>query len=210
MERVCKACEATFEPTFGRQINCGDCKQKKTTYKQNERMAQAEQQGKFQDVEDYVMPPEQNQRLGTNAAETLAKVRQELPDKKLTMDDTQTVEGIANCLLGLENGWSKKLQFGRGDVQLLVAGHFLDAIGSGAVERVHRAPHLLLSTTFAEMYRKFLPMVVEWSKKNPQYCSGDLILDVHAGVSGTYILKPKQPPAATPPAYAIFRQMNLV
>jgi hypothetical protein len=90
--------------------------------------------------------------------------------------------------MGLDNGWTKKVVLGKDpSVQLLVGGHFVDAIGSAAVERVHQAPHLLLSTTFAEMYRKFLPMVVDWASKNRQYASDDLILDVHAGVWGTYI-----------------------
>ena len=199
MERICKTCEATFEPTFGRQINCGECKQKKTAYKQAERAKQAEQAGKFQDVDDYVMPDTQRTHLDQIASETVQKVRAELPTVKLTTSDLYVIESCSECLVGLEHNYTKRVMFNRSDVQMLVAGHLVDAVASTAVERVHRAPHLLLSTTFAEMYRKFLPMVVDWASKNRQYASDDLIRDVREGLAGTYIPKLKYTPAAPPP-----------
>jgi hypothetical protein len=195
MQRICQTCENTFEPTFHSQKNCADCKLKKTTYKQNER----EERGlaKKPDASDYVSPHADT--LAKHAAETLANIRQELPDKKLTMDDAMVIEGIAETMLGLGNSWTKKVTLGKDPtVQLLVGGHFVDAIGSAAVERVHQAPHLLLSTTFAAMYQKFLPMVIDWASKNKQYSSDDLIRDVREGVAGTYILKTKTA-VATPP-----------
>jgi hypothetical protein len=196
MERICKTCEAQFDPTFANQLNCAECKLKKTVYKQAEREAV-----KIPDASDYVLP----EAHAKHAAETLAKVKFELPDKKLTLDDVQVVEGIAETLLGLENSWSKKVTLGKDPtVQLLVGGHFCDAIASTAVERVHRAPHLLLSTTFAEMYRKFLPMVVDWASKNRQYASDDLMRDVREGLAGTYIPKPRYTPAAPPPDVPTF------
>ena len=116
------------------------------------------------------------------------------------MDDSQVVEQIAETLLGLENGWTKKVTLGKDPtVQMLIGGHFVDAVAATSVERVHQAPHLLLSTTFAEMYRKFLPMVVDWASKNRQYASDDLIRDVREGLAGTYIPKLKYTPAAPPP-----------
>jgi hypothetical protein len=49
------------------------------------------------------------------------------------------------------------------------------------------------------MYRKFLPMVVDWASKNRQYASDDLIRDVREGLAGTNIPKPKYTPAAPAP-----------
>jgi hypothetical protein len=216
--RICKSCEQPFEAEFGRQLNCGTCKQAKTKYKQVERAQQAEQQGKFQDVEHYLgwggssrggkppggtnrqMPEAQRTQLDQVASGTLSKVRQELPGVKLTMDDTFVIETVAETMCGFENSITKRVTFGRNaDVQMLCGGHLPDAIGSAAVERVHQAPHLLLSTTFAAMYQKFLPMVLSWSKKNPEFASADLIRDVHAGIDGTFKLRPAPPvPAAQP------------
>jgi hypothetical protein len=119
MERICKTCTAPFDPKFANQLNCADCKLKKTVYKQKEREAV-----KIPDASDYVSPHADT--LAKHAAETLAKGRRELPEKKLTMDDSQTVEGIAECLLGLENAWTKKVTLGRNpSVLLLVGNHFL-------------------------------------------------------------------------------------
>jgi hypothetical protein len=199
MQRICQTCETTFEPTFHMQKNCAPCKQKKTVYKQNEREAQAEQKGKFRNVEDYVMPPEQTERLATYAAETLARVKSELPDKKLTMDDAMVIEGIAETMLGLENSWTKKVTLGKDPaVQLLVGGHFVDAIGSAAVERVHQNPALLQSATFAVMYRSFLPMVISWARKNKDFASVELIQDVFAELTGAYVLKTPRPGGNAP------------
>ena len=186
MERIGKTCEAPFEVEFARQLNCGSCKQKKTVYKQTER----EERGlaKLPDASDYVSPHADT--LAKHAAETLAKVKSELPDKKLTLDDSQVVEQITETLLGLENGWTEKVTLGKNPtVQMLIGGHFVDAVAATSVERVHLNPTLLLSETFRQMYQKFLQMVVEWSKKNQQYVSPDLIKDVHAGLSGSYVLK---------------------
>jgi len=156
--------------------------------------------GKIPDASDYVMPEEDAKRLATCAADSLRKVQSELPDKKLTLDDSQVVEGIAETLLGLENGWTKKGTLGKNPtVQMLIGGHFVDAVAATSVERVHRNPTLLLSETFRQMYQRFLPMVVEWSKKNQQYVSPDLMTDVHAGLSGSFVLKITKPPAAPPP-----------
>jgi len=199
MERICKTCEATFEPTFGRQINCGECKQKKTAYKQAERAKQAEQAGKFQDVDDYVMPDTQRTHLDQIASETVQKVRAELPTVKLTTSDLYVIESCSECLVGLEHNYTKRVMFNRSDVQMLVAGHLVDAVASTAVERVHQNPALLGSTTFAAMYRTFLPMVISWAKKNKDFASVELIRDVFAELSGSYVLKTPRPVGATPP-----------
>ena len=62
MERICKTCKAPFDPTFARQLNCGECKQKKTVYKQNEREERG--LGKIPDAFDYVMPERQETHDG--------------------------------------------------------------------------------------------------------------------------------------------------
>jgi hypothetical protein len=160
MECICKTCSAPFDPTFARQLNCAERKQKKTVYKQNEREERG--LGKIPDASDYVMPEEDAKRLATCAADSLRKVQSELPDKKLTLDDSQVVEGIAETLLGLENGWTKKVTLGKNPtVQMLIGGHFVDAVAATSVERVHRNPTLLLSETFRQMYQMFRRVVEE-------------------------------------------------
>jgi hypothetical protein len=190
MERICKTCEAQFDPTFANQLNCAECKLKKTVYKQQELEAV-----KIPDASDYILPEAHAKRLAKHAAEILTKVQSELTDR-LTMQDMFIVETVAETMLGLEQNWSRKVQNPNG---VLIGGHFCDAIGSAAVEHTHRFPRLLGSATFSQTYQKFLPAVVAWSDKHRDYVSADLMADIHAAIDGKYILKFARPPAAPPP-----------
>ena len=195
MQRICKTCEAPFDPMFANQLNCGSCKQKKTAYKQAERAVAAEKAGKFINADDYVMPEAHSKALAQYAAETVQQVQSELTEK-LTNEDLYVLESVAETMLGLEQNWSRKVQNPHG---VLIGGHFCDEIGSAAVEHTHRFPRYLGSATFRQMYQKFLPAVAAWSEKHREYSSPELMADVLAELDGKYILKSKYTPAAPPP-----------
>lgn len=67
---------------------------------------------------------------------------------------------------------------------MLCGGHFVDAIASVAVERCHRFPHILGSTTFSTMYQKFLQAVQTWADKHRNYATLELMADVRAELDG--------------------------
>jgi len=112
---------------------------------------------------DFKMPESKQNLLDQHSSDILKTVRAELPDHEFATQDEYIVEATAHVLFGLENNVVQKVVNPHG---MLVGGHYPDAVASTAIERVHRFPSLLGSTTFKQMYDKFLRAVGEWDGKH--------------------------------------------
>jgi len=151
---------------------------------------------------DYTMPEEQQKKLNQHSHAVTKTVAADLGLEKLPGPDLYIVEAVACVLFGLENNFTQIVHAPFG---MLVGGWFPDAAASEAIEHVHRFPSLLQSTTFADLYNKFLQAVVKWSKKNEQCSTPEFIQEVQAEIAGEYVLpqllelpkaepKPEAPP----------------
>jgi len=151
---------------------------------------------------NYKIPEEQQKELSQHSHAVTKTVAADLGLEKLPGPDLYIVEAVACVLFGLENNFTQIVHAPFG---MLVGGWFPDAAASEAIEHVHRFPSLLQSTTFADLYNKFLQAVVKWSKKNEQCSTPEFIQEVQAEIAGEYVLpqllelpkaepKPEAPP----------------
>ena len=134
---------------------------------------------------NYKIPEEQQKKLSQRSRTVAKIVAADLGLEKLSGPDGYIVDAVACVLFGLENNFTQIVYQPNG---MLVGGWFPDAAASEAIEHVHRHPSLLQSTTFADLYRKFLDAVVKWSKKNEQCSTPEFIQEVQAEIAGEYVL----------------------
>src|SRR6267378_8711670 len=152
---------------------------------------------------DYVMPEQQQSELSQYSRDITKAVQAELNLEKLPGTDEYIVDAVACVLFGLEHQFTQIVHAPFG---MVVGGWFPDAAASEAIEHVHRFPSLLQSTTFTDLYSKFLQAVVKWSKKHEHYSTPEFIQEVQAELAGTYVLPPLpelQKPEPTPEASVI-------
>src|SRR6267378_4187660 len=151
---------------------------------------------------NYKIPEEQQKKLSQHSRDITKAVQADLNLEKLPGTDEYIVGAVACVLFGLEHQFTQIVHDPCG---MLVGGWFPDAAASEAIEHVHRFPSLLQSTTFADLYSKFLQAVVKWSKKNEQCSTPEFIQEVQAEIAGEYVLpqllelpkaepKPEAPP----------------
>src|SRR5467141_4885851 len=140
---------------------------------------------------NYKIPEEQQKKLSQRSRTVAKIVAADLGLEKLSGPDGYIVDAVACVLFGLENNFTQIVYEPFG---MLVGGWFPDAAASEAIEHVHRFPSLLQSTTFADLYSKFLQAVVKWSKKHEHYSTPEFIQEVKAEIAGTYVLRPLPEP----------------
>lgn len=160
---------------------------------------------------EYKLSQEKQALLDEHAAEVLALVKSEISDYTLTYCDESTVRLIADVMFGFENNIVQKVQGFTPELQeyqMAVGGRLPDAVGSLAVEHVHRYPQLLKSETFKELYDKALRSVVKLDGKFQHAYSNELsmaqikqaIAGVYQPISETKIAHPAVPEPQPPTA----------
>src|SRR6267378_1647317 len=155
--------------------------------RQRERQNQEKEKLTIPNARDYVMPEPQQKELSQHSDAVAKIVAADLGLEKLSGPDGYIVDAVACVLFGLEHQFTQIVHDPCG---MLVGGWFPDAAASEAIEHVHRFPSLLQSTTFADLYNKFLQAVVKWSKKNEHYSTPEFIQEVQAEIAGEYVLPP--------------------
>ena len=153
--------------------------------RQRDRQRQEKEKLTIPNARDYVMPEPQEKELCQHSHAVAKIVAADLGLEKLSGPDGYIVDAVACVLFGLENNFTQIVYQPNG---MLVGGWFPDAAASEAIERVHRFPSLLQSTTFADLYRNFLHEVVKWSKKNEQCSTHEFIQEIQAEIAGEYVL----------------------
>src|SRR6267378_2978247 len=170
--------------------------------RQRERQRQEKEKLTIPNARDYVMPEPQEKELSQHSHAVAKIVAADLGLEKLSGPDGYIVDAVACVLFGLENNFTQIVYQPNG---MLVGGWFPDAAASEVIQHVHRFPSLLQSTTFIDLYNKFLQAVVKWSKKNEQCSTPEFIQEVQAEIAGEYVLpqllelpkaepKPEAPP----------------
>jgi hypothetical protein len=145
---------------------------------------------------DYMMPESQQKKLTEYSHGLQKTIAADLNLETLPGPDMYIVDAVASVLFGLENSVT---QIVNDPVGVIVCGWFPDAAASEAIEHVHRFPKILQSTTFSDLYNKFLHQVARWIKKNEKYSSPEFVRDIKAGIAGTYVLPPLPEPRPEPP-----------
>jgi hypothetical protein len=177
---------------------------KKIKSQSRERQRQEQLTKQIPNFDDYQMPESQQRRLSDHTEAVLKSIRLETA---VTDRDEWIIDSVARVLFGLENDVKQKVNDPSG---LLVGGSFPDAAWSIAIEHVHRFPAILKSTTFADLYQKFLGQVLKWNNQtHAAYSAPELVEVLKAEIAGTYVLptlappEPQVPPAPIePPANA--------
>src|SRR6267142_4784220 len=177
-----KLSEMTSEQQEEKRKYDREAKQRQRAKEKTERMLRI-----IPNARDYRMPEEQQNKLGQHTHIVTKTVAAELGVEKLSDPDQYITAGVASVVFGLENQVTQIVYQPNG---MLVGGWFPDAAASEAIERVHRFPSLLQSTTFAALYNRFLQAVVKWSKKHEHYSTPEFIQEVEAEIAGTYVLRP--------------------
>jgi hypothetical protein len=146
---------------------------------------------------DYVMPQSQQERLDEHIRLITKTIQAELNLETLLEPDAYIVTAVGCVSFGLENNFVQIVNDPEG---MLVGGSwFPDAAVSEAIEHVHRFPHILQSTVFANLYNRFLQAVAKWAKKNEQYADREYIHELKQEMAGTYALRPlPEPPKPEP------------
>src|SRR6267378_2317856 len=192
-----KLSEMTSEQQEEKRKYDREAKQHQRAKEKTERMLRI-----IPNARDYRMPEEQQNKLGQHTHIVTKTVAAELGVEKLSDPDQYITAGVASVVFGLENQVTQIVYQPNG---MLVGGWFPDAAASEAIEHVHRFPSLLQSTTFTDLYSKFLQAVVKWSKKNEQCSTHEFIQEIQAEIGGEYVLpqllelpkaepKPEAPP----------------
>jgi len=140
---------------------------------------------------DYELPVDQKNQLEANSR----SVRNIINSEVCHLGDSPIVDSVIWAVYGFENNITRKVcePFG-----MLIAGYHCDALASDVIELVHRQPEILLSATFASLYRKFLKLVSQWNNKTKgEYSDPRFIRDLDHELDGTYILL-EMPTAPSP------------
>jgi hypothetical protein len=103
---------------------------------------------------DYEVPEAQRHALDAHSQPILAQITRELAHP-LECEDERIIIEMADALLAHERGWTQRVHSPDG---MLYGGHFLDGTISHAINRVHRFPALLGSTTLSALYEDFLKL----------------------------------------------------
>ena len=175
-----KLSEMTSEQQEEKRKYDREAKQHQRAKEKTERMLRI-----IPNARDYRMPEEQQNKLGQHTHIVTKTVAAELGVEKLSDPDQYIAAGVASVVFGLENQVTQIVYQPNG---MLVGGWFPDAAASEAIEHVHRFPSLLQSTTFTDLYSKFLQAVVKWSKKHEHYSTPEFIQEIQAEIAGEYVL----------------------
>jgi hypothetical protein len=136
---------------------------------------------------DYVMPEQQQKKVDQYTDQVARTIQADLGVEELAKPDAYIVEAVASVLFGLENNFA---QIVNDPVGIIVCGWFPDSAASETIEHVHRFPQILQSTTFSDLYARFLNQVAKWTKKNEQYASPEFVQDIKAEIDGKYVIRP--------------------
>jgi hypothetical protein len=138
-------------------------------------------------VADYKVPEAWESQLSAASQAAIIAIREEL--LQITDRDDYVITGISEVLCGLRHRYTQKVQAPMG---IVVGIWFVDALGSEAVEYVHKDPALLGSPTFKEIYDALLSEIMQWSKKqDPEFLNPQYIADVRTALAGEYKLPPE-------------------
>ena len=153
--------------------------------RQRDRQKQEKERLNIPNARDYVMPEHQQKQLNEYTRSVMTAIATDLNLEKLTDPDEYIITGVSCVLFGIKHQFTQVVDDPSG---MLVGGWFPDATASEAIKHVHRFPSLLGSSTFADLYWKFLHTVVKWSKENEQYVTPEFIQEVEAEIAGPYVL----------------------
>jgi hypothetical protein len=137
-------------------------------------------------VADYKIPEAWESQLSAASQAAIIAIRAEL--QQITDRDEYVITGISEVLCGLRHRLTQKVQIPMG---IVVGIWFVDALGSEAVEYVHKDPALLGSPTFKGMYDALLSEIMQWSKKqDPEFLTPQYIADIRRALAGEYRVPP--------------------
>jgi hypothetical protein len=144
------------------------------------------------DFDDYEMPDTHQKQLSDHTNSVVNQIQSETEP---TDRDRWIIDMVTRVLFGLENNMTKKVVDPSG---MLIGGVFPDAAWVETIHHVHRFPGILKSTTFADLYQKFLADMLKWNRTHGAYTSPEFVGILEQEVAGTYSLpgvpEPHQPP----------------
>ena len=140
------------------------------------------------------MPAARVQALDAYAKEVSEKIGLELG--ALGNNDKYVLDGVARSTLAIEKNWTQLVQNPQG---ILAGGYFPDALALEAIRHV-RQTRLLQSSSFVELYRRFLQAVVRFfDKTDERYQTPEYIAAAERELAGVYVL-PESPGERSPVA----------
>jgi len=159
---------------------------------EHQRKLNRERQQKFRDKKsnpipnawDYEMPAARVRELDAYAKEVSEKIGLEL--EALGNNDKYILDGVARSILAIEKNWTQLVQNPQG---ILAGGYFPDALASHAIKHVLKS-RLQESPSFAELYRRFLQVVVRFfDKTDERYLTPEYIVEANQELAGVYVLQ---------------------